>query len=144
MLEEVHNHLQEMLEAGTIQPSQSVWCNAVVLVRKKNGGLCFCIDFGCLNAHMKKDSYPLLRIQEVLESVVGARYFACLDLKFGVLANKNGGGIKTVYCLYSRQFGVFQMQPHVLWAMQCPGHILVTDVKLSQQIKPQLLPHLLR
>ena len=72
-----------MLDLGTIQPSQSAWCNAVVLVRKKDGGLCFCIDFCHLNTHMKKDSYPLPRIQDALESLVGADYFSCLDLKLG-------------------------------------------------------------
>ena len=70
-----------MLESGAIRPSQSAWCNAVVLVQKKDGGLQFCIDFCCLNACMKKDSYPLPRIQEVLESLVGAGHFSCLDLK---------------------------------------------------------------
>ena len=66
-----------------LRPSQSVWCNAVVLVRKKDGGLRFCIDFHCLNACMKKDSYPLPRIQEALESLVGTAHFSCLDLKSG-------------------------------------------------------------
>ena len=83
MIEEVRNHLKEMLESGAIRPSQSAWCNAVVLVRKKDGSLCFCIDFCCLNAHMKKDSYPLPRIQEALESLVGTSHFSCLDLKSG-------------------------------------------------------------
>ena len=32
---------------------------------------------------MKKDSYQLLRIQEALESLVGAGHFSCLDLKSG-------------------------------------------------------------
>ena len=64
-----------------IRPSHSAWCNAMVLVWKKDGGLHFCIDFCCLNACMKKDSYPLPRIQEVLESLVGAGHFSCLDLK---------------------------------------------------------------
>ena len=32
---------------------------------------------------MKKDSYPLLRIQEALESLVGAGHVSCLDLKLG-------------------------------------------------------------
>ena len=72
-----------MLESGTIQSSQSACWNAVVLVRKKDGGLWFCINFCCLNACMKKDSYPLPRIHEALESLVGAGHFSCLDLKLG-------------------------------------------------------------
>ena len=34
-LDRVHTHLKMMLDAGVIQPSNSPWCNAVVLVRKK-------------------------------------------------------------------------------------------------------------
>ena len=83
LVEEVRSHLQEMLESSAIRPSQSAWCNAVVLVQKKDGSLWFCIDFHCLNAHTKKDSYPLPRIQEALESLVGAGHFSCLDLKSG-------------------------------------------------------------
>ena len=37
MVEEVRNHLGELLESSAIRPSQSAWCNAVVLVRKKDG-----------------------------------------------------------------------------------------------------------
>ena len=81
MVEEVRNHMKEMLESGTIRPSHSAWCNAMVLVQIKDGGLHFCIGFCCLNAHTKKDSYPLPRIQEVLESLVSAGHFCCLDLK---------------------------------------------------------------
>ena len=83
LVEEVWSHLQEMLESGTIRPSQSAWCNDMVLVRKKDGSLCFCINFHCCNACMKKDSYPLPRIQEALENLVGAGHFSCLDLKSG-------------------------------------------------------------
>ena len=71
------------VDEGAIQPSQSAWCNTVVLVRKKDRGLPFYIDFCCLNACMKKDSYPLPRIQEALESLIGAGHFCCLDLKLG-------------------------------------------------------------
>ena len=81
MVENVRSHLREMLESSAIKPSQSAWCNAMVLVRKKDGSLHFCINFQCLNAHTKKDSYPLPRIQEALESLVGASHFSCLDLK---------------------------------------------------------------
>ena len=48
-LDEVREHLKLMLDAGVIWPSNSPWCNAVVLVRKKDGSLHFCIDFRKLN-----------------------------------------------------------------------------------------------
>ena len=83
LVEEVRQHIQEMLDGGAIHPSQSPWCNAVVLVRKKDGSLRFCIDFRHLNAKMKKDSYPLPWMQETMESMVGARYSSCMDLKSG-------------------------------------------------------------
>ena len=54
LLDKVREHLQEMLDGGAIRPSQSPWCNAVVLVWKKDGGLWFCIDFRRLNARTKK------------------------------------------------------------------------------------------
>ena len=79
-VEEVCQHIQEMLDGGAIWPSQSPWCNAVVLVWKKDGTLRFCIDFRHLNAHTKKDSYPIPKCPETMESLVGACYFSTMDL----------------------------------------------------------------
>ena len=83
LLEEVRTSLQDMLEAGAIRPSQSPWCNMVVLVWKKDGILHFCVDFRCLNTCTKKDSYPLPQIQEALESMVGSVHFSSMDFKSG-------------------------------------------------------------
>ena len=83
LLEEVRENLQEMLDGGAIQPSKSPWCNAIVLVRKKDGTLRFCIDFRKLNARTKNDSFPLPRMQETMESMVGALFFSSMDLKSG-------------------------------------------------------------
>ena len=55
----------------------------MVLVRKKDGSLQFCIDFRRLNAQTKKDSYPLPRIQEVLESMARTAHFSTMDFKSG-------------------------------------------------------------
>ena len=66
-----------------IGPSRSVLCNVVELVQKRDRGLHFCIDFNHLNACTKKDSCPLLRIHEALESLVGAGHFSWLDLNCG-------------------------------------------------------------
>ena len=83
LLEEIRMHVNDMLQAGAIRPSSSPWCNAVVLIWKKDGGLRFCIDFRKLNARAKKDSYPLPHIQEMLESLEGSRIFSSFDFKSG-------------------------------------------------------------
>ena len=83
LVDKVCQHIQEMLDGGAIRPSQSPRCNAVVLVRKKDGSLQFCIDFRRLNACTKKDAYPLSRMQETMKSMVGAWHFSCMDLKSG-------------------------------------------------------------
>ena len=74
-----------MLDVGAICLSQSQWCNVVVLVRKKDGLLHFCMDFCRLNTHThthtQKDSYPLLWIQEAWESMAGIMHFSKMDFK---------------------------------------------------------------
>lgn len=80
---EVRQHLDEMLKCGVIQPSSSAWSSPVVLVRKKDGSLRFCVDYRKLNENTKKDAYYLPRIEETLDALCGAKYFSCLDLKMG-------------------------------------------------------------
>ena len=83
MVDKVQAHVKECWKQALFIPSQNPWCNTVVLVCKKNGSLHFCRDFCNLNARAKKGSYPLPPIQEAIESLVGAGYFSCLDLKPG-------------------------------------------------------------
>ena len=77
-MEEVHQHIQEMLNGGAICPSNSSWCNAMVLVRKKDGTLRFCIDFRRLNEQTEKDSFPMPRMIDTMEMI-----FSSMDLKSG-------------------------------------------------------------
>ena len=83
MYDEVKTHLQEMLDLGAIRPSNSPWASAIVLVRKKDGGLRFCIDLRKLNNRTVKDAYSLPRIESILDSLGGAQIFSTLDLKAG-------------------------------------------------------------
>ena len=83
MYDEVKTHLQEMLDLGAIGPSNSPWASAIVLVRKKDGRLRFCIDLRKLNNRMVKDAYSLPRIESILDSLGGAQIFSTLDLKAG-------------------------------------------------------------
>ena len=80
---EVNKHLGEMLEIGAIRRSESPWASAVVLVRKKDGSLKFCIDLRKLNSRTVKDAYSIPRIEDSLNSLNGLCIFTSIDLKAG-------------------------------------------------------------
>lgn len=83
MVDEVRDHIKQLLACGVIRRSHSPWASAVVLARKKDNSLRMCIDYRQLNQRTIKDSYALPRIEEILDSLSGARYFSVLDMKSG-------------------------------------------------------------
>ena len=80
---EVKAHIQEMLDLGAIRPSNNPWATAIVLVRKKDGRLRFCIDLLRLNSRTAKNAYSLPKIESILDSLLGAKIFLTLHLKAG-------------------------------------------------------------
>ncbi|GFX00478.1 retrovirus-related Pol polyprotein from transposon 412 [Trichonephila clavipes] len=81
--EEVGTLLREMQENDIIEPPSSPWASPIVLVRKKDGSTRFCVDYRKLNDVTKKDSYPLPRIDDTLDTLSGHKWFSTLDLKSG-------------------------------------------------------------
>ena len=65
--EEVARQLEKMQEMAVIQLSRSPWSSPVVLVRKKDGSHRFCVDYCKLNSVTKADTYPLPRIDDLLD-----------------------------------------------------------------------------
>ena len=52
-------------------------------MKKKNGGIRFCVDYRKLNDVTIKDSYPLPHIDDSIKALSGAKWFSTLDLKSG-------------------------------------------------------------
>ena len=75
--------VQQMMSSNVIRPSNSPWASPVVMVRKKDGSLRFCVDFRQLNAATVKNAHPLPRIDDLLDALHGAKWFSTLDLKSG-------------------------------------------------------------
>jgi len=66
-----------------MEPAASPWASNVVLVRKKDGTLRFCVDYRQLNRITVQDSYPLPLIDNCLKAVQGSVWFSTLDLRSG-------------------------------------------------------------
>ena len=80
---EVSEMVTDMQTAGVIETSTSPWSSPVVLVKKKDGSMRFCVDYRKLNDVTKKDSYPLPRIDDTLDTLSGAKVFSTLNLQSG-------------------------------------------------------------
>ena len=76
MLEEAER-VQQMLDIGIIRPSNNPWASPVVMVRKNDGKLRFCVDFRQLNFATVKDVHPLL------DTLQSTWCFSTLNLKSG-------------------------------------------------------------
>ncbi|UYV65871.1 K02A2.6-like, partial [Cordylochernes scorpioides] len=79
----IKEQIDEMLRDGIIRPSSSPWSFPVILVKKRDGKYRFCVDHRKLNNVTVKDVYPIPRIDEVLDTLQGSKYFSAIDLKSG-------------------------------------------------------------
>ncbi|CAF0897104.1 unnamed protein product [Adineta steineri] len=74
---------QKLLERGQIEESTSPWSSPIVLVKKKDKTMRFCIDYRRLNAITIKDAFPLPRIDEIFDQLSDAMYYTKFDFKSG-------------------------------------------------------------
>jgi hypothetical protein len=82
-LAELKKQLDELLEKKFIRPSTSPWGAPVLFVKKPDGSLRLCIDYGGLDAVTIKNKNPLPRINDLFEQLQGARVFSKIDLRTG-------------------------------------------------------------
>jgi hypothetical protein len=82
-LAELMEHVKELLEKGFIHPSSSPWGAPVIFVLKKDGTQRLCVDYRALNEVTVKNKYPLPRIDDLFDQLLGACVFSKIDLRSG-------------------------------------------------------------
>ena len=82
---EVHKCLNTWVCQGIIRPSNSPYASQVVIVWKKTGEICLCVDYHKLNSITIQDAFPLPHIDEALQVVHNCNVFTSFDLAQGYL-----------------------------------------------------------
>nr|GFC76802.1 uncharacterized protein [Tanacetum cinerariifolium] len=111
-LEELHNQLKELMDAGYIRPSKSSYGAPVLFQRKKDGSLRMCIDYRALNKVIIKNKYPIPLIADLFDQLEKARYFTKLDLRsrYYQVRITEGDEAKTTYVTWYKGLKTKQKQ----------------------------------
>ncbi|KAK3739967.1 hypothetical protein QZH41_009486, partial [Actinostola sp. cb2023] len=80
----VKEEVEKMLQMGIIEPSNSAYNSPIVLVRKKDGTIRFCIDFRRLdNEDRRFDNEPMGNVEGILARLDHNEYYSKFDMTKG-------------------------------------------------------------
>nr|GEZ87107.1 hypothetical protein [Tanacetum cinerariifolium] len=114
-MKELSEQLQELSDKGFIRPSSSPWGAPILFVKKKDGSFRMYIDYQELNKLTVKNSYPLLRIDNLFDQLQGSSVYSKIDLRSGYhqLRVREEDIPKIAFKTYYGHYG-FQVMPFSL------------------------------
>ena len=83
MRDKVDKEIQKMLHEGIIERSDSPYNAPIVLVRKSDDSIRFCVDYRGLNALTQFDAEPMPCVEEIMGKLSGDRYMSKFDAAQG-------------------------------------------------------------
>ena len=103
---------------------------------KKDGSLRYCVDYRKLNDVTEKDSYPLPRIDDSLDTLAGAQWFSTLDLASGYWQVEVADQDRPKAAFVTNQ-GLFQFKFSSLRSVQCPCNVREVNGEDSKRLQWQ-------
>ena len=133
-LVELKKQLDDLIAHGFIVPSKSPYGAPVLFVRKKDGSTRMCMDYRALNDQTIKNSYPLPRIDDLLDQLSGATVFSKIDLRSGyhqILIDKDD----TWKTAFRSRYGLYEFRVLPFGLTNAPAHFM----QLMQEVFHELL-----
>jgi len=82
-LHSLTKNVEHMLKHDIVEPAVLPRCSNVVMVRKQGSTMQFCVDYYKVNELIKKDKFPLPKVDTCLDTLNGCQYFSSCDLRRG-------------------------------------------------------------
>ncbi|GFS11869.1 reverse transcriptase [Elysia marginata] len=80
----LNEEVRNMLNAGIIEPSDSPYCSPSVIVKKRDGGNRYCVDFRLLNNLTVFDAEPMPRLDDLFQQIgTESKFVSNIDLSKG-------------------------------------------------------------
>ena len=81
----VEEKIQEMIDMDVIEPVKepTPWVSPIVVVPKKSGDICLCVDMRRVNEAIQRERHPIPTMEDVLQNMSKSNKFSKLDLKWG-------------------------------------------------------------
>ena len=122
--------LDRLVSIGVLEPcGRSEWCASTFIVGKPSGGCRWVTDFRGLNKYLKRRSYPIPRIQDILQSIPGYNWLSKLDVSIQFYTFELDDDSKEL-TTFATPFSLFQYT-------RCPMGVTVAP-DLAQEAMDQL------
>lgn len=106
--EALREQLNEFLELKIIEPSTSPYSSPICFVRKSNGSFRMIMDLRKINKQIAEVSWPIPKVDEILDKFAGARYLASIDLKVAFQQIPLKDGLSKDIFSFECEFGKFK------------------------------------
>jgi len=143
----LENHIDEAIwnleQHGIIKKCSSPWNTPMVCVwKKEKKEICLCLDFRLLNQITERPAFPMPNIDEMLDSLKGARWFSSVDLgnAYYQVELEENSRLKTAFSTKTGQF-CFTRMPFGIAAAPATFQKLMTDV-LGEMLWKEALVYL--
>ena len=85
LIPKVETEIKNMERLGVIKRinEPTDWCSPMSLVPKKDGSVRLCVDLRKLNSSIKRETYTLPTLDDILPNLSGSKYYSTLDASRG-------------------------------------------------------------